>query len=457
MGKSLNDIKRDIALLTLNIECLDPGSKHSAIGHLEETIGLLKIGAEHDLATFANQDDAWMFIDDIFVDDIDYESNIGTVPVQDKEHHEKESFTDHRNNEDQIPNNEIKQEPVQQEPVVISLNPDTYQGQIASENDMIKCDPCNVYLPRSYTMKRHEEDPKHLANVTTDTTVPVKQIAKMSEPEESLKHIEKRSFSGSKSVEKDTERTPKLNENYSQAEVGMNLYQCPECPTQYNKKNSLVKHRFMHTGKFKCQKCKEPFTSKRGLIDHNRNPNNCLSLQKKRASRNNIAEPHRLKDGMNLYQCPECPKQYNKKNSLMKHRFMHTGKVKSQKCRAPFTSRKANPSNCLTLKKRRASRNSIAANKPTKKDTNTKKENKDISTQKSGLAKKDSSERSESTFPKQIIEMTVDKSPESEVSLNHMPSSKEGNTTATTHACKICLKQFNRKVQGVPKKTLDSV
>ena len=393
MGKSLNDIKRDIALLTLNIECLDPGSKHSAIGHLEETIGILKIGAEHDLATLANQnlteekqetklkvdlldnDDAWMFNDDSFIDDIDYESNNEMVPVQEKEHHENESFNDHRNNEDQIPNNEIKQEPVQQEPVVISLNPDTYHGKIDSGNDMLKCDPCNVYLPRAYTMKRHEEDPKHLANVNTDSTVTVKQIAQMSEPEESSKHIIKGSFSGSKLVEKDTDRTPKLNENYSQTEVGMNLYQCPECPTQYNKKNSLMKHRFIHTGKFMCQKCKAPFTSRRGLKFHIRNP-----------------------------------------------------------------------SNCLTLKKRRAPRNSTAANKHSKKEANTKKENKNILTQEVGLAKSYLSERNESTPPKQIIEMTVDKSPESEESLIHMPSSKEGNTTATTHVCKICLKQFNRKL-----------
>ena len=50
MGKNLNDIKKDIALLTLDqrlcvllaldIECLDPASKNSAIVHLEETIGL---------------------------------------------------------------------------------------------------------------------------------------------------------------------------------------------------------------------------------------------------------------------------------------------------------------------------------------------------------------------------------------------------------------------------------
>ena len=55
MGKSLNDIKSLIALLTLQIEYLDPASKHAAIVHLEEAIGLLKIRAEHDLETLENQ------------------------------------------------------------------------------------------------------------------------------------------------------------------------------------------------------------------------------------------------------------------------------------------------------------------------------------------------------------------------------------------------------------------
>ena len=165
MGKSLSDIKSLIELLTLEIEYLDPSSKHAAIVQLEEAIGLLKIRAKHDLETLVNQNlteekqdssdkkDAWMFNDDTFVDDIDYESNNETFTVQEK----KPQGNNEERKEHQIPNNEIKQEPANQEPVVISLNPATFHGEIASENDMLKCDPCNVYLPKSYTMKRHED------------------------------------------------------------------------------------------------------------------------------------------------------------------------------------------------------------------------------------------------------------------------------------------------------------
>ena len=216
MGKSLDDIKRDIALLTLDIECLDPDSKHSAIAHLEETIDLLKLGAEHDLASLANQDlseenqqtkeddepskdeNSWMFNDDTFIDDIDYETNNTleeSVPVQENKQPENDSNIDQVEKMEistqQIPNNEIKQEPVNQEPVVISLNPDNFQGQIDRVNDMFKCEPCDVYLPRSFTLQRHEEDPKHQARVAT---IPVFQTNEKSvdeSPEGDFKSIDK--------------------------------------------------------------------------------------------------------------------------------------------------------------------------------------------------------------------------------------------------------------------------
>ena len=44
-GKSLSEIKRDVALVTLDIEGLDPDTKHLAILHLEETIDLLMLGS----------------------------------------------------------------------------------------------------------------------------------------------------------------------------------------------------------------------------------------------------------------------------------------------------------------------------------------------------------------------------------------------------------------------------
>ena len=373
MSKTLNVIKRDIALLTLDIECLDPASKYTAIVHLEEAINLLKIGAEHDLAASAIHNlseekqetklkDDWMFNNDTFID----ESNNETFPVQEKEHRENENTTGQELLEEkvlnQIPNNEVKPEPVNQEPVVISWNPDAYYGQVANENNMLKCDLCNVYLPRSYTLKRHEEEPQHLARVSTVQTA---------------KHVE--------------EKSPEKNLKVSKSKTSAHI--CNICQKQYRGRKDLLQHKNMHTERYKCQKCKEPFSRRSRLERHNRNPENCLKIAKIRSSisvpsANKITIKYRIKKetttsneesfqdelGMNFYQCPECPNQYNKKNSLMVHRVMHTGKYKCQKCKETFQSRSKlekhinNPNSCLILKKIRASRNDIITRKSIKID-----------------------------------------------------------------------------------------
>ena len=257
MGKNLNDIKKDIALLTrdqglcillaLDIERLDPASKHSAIVHLEETIGLLKI--EHDLniieqnlpegksETISKEDDssekedAWMFNSNTFVDDINNDSNNETV--QEKEPSENESSIEHGKNKERdkglhrTPKNEIKHEPAYQEPVVISLNPGAFQGQIDSKNDMLKCDLCNVYLPRSYSMKRHEEDPQHLERVTT---APPKNKEELSV---------------------DASRKESITNN---SILTGTAHICDICQRQFKSKENLRKHKIVHSEKYKCQR-----------------------------------------------------------------------------------------------------------------------------------------------------------------------------------------------------------
>ena len=164
MGKNLNDIKKDIALLTLYIKLLDPASKHSAIVHLfEESIGLLK--SEHNLDKVEqslpkdkselllkdDKEDTWIFNNDTFVDDIGYESNKETAPVQEKESSENKSSIEPGKNEERdkglhkTPQSEIKEEPANQQPDVISLNPGTFHGKIANEYDMIREDIYNLY------------------------------------------------------------------------------------------------------------------------------------------------------------------------------------------------------------------------------------------------------------------------------------------------------------------------
>ena len=151
---------------------------------------------------------------------------------------------------------------------------------------------------------------------------------------------------------------------------------CNICQKQYKNRKTLQQHQNIHTGKHKCQKCNAPFMSMSKLKSHYRDPNNCLTIQEIRSWKNVIANKFSENDarkekepqpevGKNCFQCPECPNQYNKKNSLMVHRVMHTGKYKCQKCKETFQSRSKlkkhinNPNSCLILKKIRASRNVI--------------------------------------------------------------------------------------------------
>ena len=371
MGKSLSDIKSDIALLTLDIECLEPDSKHSAIAHLEETIDLLKLGAEHDLASLANQDSSeekqqiqdkddsskdentWMFNDDTFIDDIDYESNQfleESVPVQEEVHAEG-------NNEkmeistQQIPNNEIKQEPVNQEPVVISLNPNSFHGQIDNVNDMFKCDPCDVYLPRSFTL-RHEQDPKHQARASTVSALQTNEKLVDESLDESFKQmpiltdsnvtkkstkssIENEIVSDPELANKDTEGTTTLVNQIKLKGVDKKMLQCPECPVQYNNRRSLTRHKIMHTGKYKCQRCEAPFSQRGQLDNHSRNPESCLKLQKIRSTKF-VRFEVKTQKGL-LLQCPECSRFYSNENSLRNHMPIHTDKYKCPRCESRFT------------------------------------------------------------------------------------------------------------------------
>ena len=144
----------------------------------------------------------------------------------------------------------------------------------------------------------------------------------------------------------------------------------------------------MHTGKFKCQRCKAPFSERNKLDIHSRNPENCLKLQRIRSFPIVPAKPELMKQGTErttllnksiqplvltpdlqgkssqsvgadskILQCPDCPKQYLKLDSFREHKIMHTGRFKCQRCGAPFSSRsKLNkhsriPESCINLQK----------------------------------------------------------------------------------------------------------
>ena len=75
--------------------------------------------------------------------------------------------------------------------------------------------------------------------------------------------------------------TPNLQGESSPTEgAGSKVLQCPECPKKYLKLDSFREHKIMHTGRFKCQRCGAPFSSRSKLNKHSRIPESCIKLQK---------------------------------------------------------------------------------------------------------------------------------------------------------------------------------
>ena len=119
MMKSFNDIKKIIALLTLEIKSLDPTSKYSAIIHLEETIDILKLEALKELPQYEED----IKDEDISSDNLDdyenmimndYEKIESSTPDEANDNRiEKNhvSSTCHQELNEEIVNTDIKEEP----------------------------------------------------------------------------------------------------------------------------------------------------------------------------------------------------------------------------------------------------------------------------------------------------------------------------------------------------------
>ena len=276
MVKSLNEIKRDICLLTLDIKCLDLSSKKAAIAQLEETIDLLKIETEH------------------------LENN-GTVPFQEEEHHKHKSSIDQRNNKEM----EVLQQIPQQEHVneeTISLDPDTFHSQTTSINvkqtaqklvdkSLEKesnateieyiCNICQKQYKNRKTLLQHKNihTGKHKCH---KCKAPFMSMSKLNnhyrDPNNCLTIQEIRSWRNviaTKFSENDARK-----EKEPQPEVGKKIFQCPECPNHYKTMYYLRKHKLTHIGKYKCHMCEATFVERSKLNIHTKDPKNCRNLPK---------------------------------------------------------------------------------------------------------------------------------------------------------------------------------
>ena len=268
MAKTLNDIKRDIALLTLDIECLDQGSKYSAIVHLEETIVLLKLGTGHDLVKAKDGDNG------------NGQQSLESSSLE-------------------IPSIKFEQE---------------------KTFEMVECKICNVYFPESHLLKKHEEDYQHQASIDSDlisTTCNLcgKQcksrnnlldhkmmhmgkyccprckapfprrrnlLRHFKNPESCIKLKKIRSLKNYQAETLEQLKAVLPSNNNSTSIISLNTSVTTSTTTypqgETNDKNKEQVD-FLQSSNC-CPRCKERFPSRSKLLRHSKNPENCKKLQK---------------------------------------------------------------------------------------------------------------------------------------------------------------------------------
>ena len=296
MIKSFNEIKKSIALLTLEIKGLDPTTKYSAIVHLEETVDLLKLEAlkelpEEDIKTedtFSNNvdydDDD---VDDDYDDDEDTESNTSNEPVPASEYlpvekslYNSDTNCDDDKTEDNHSNNSNANQELIDEPALASPQIGQSSSILFGEFHQIREEETSTNVttieikeePRSRSAEEEhpspsetvvtvdEDDPKHQAGVAT--VLDIQTNAKIVD----------------ESLEESFKQMPISTESIVTKHI------CTICQKQFQNRFALGRHRNMHTGKYRCPTCKATFGRRRSLETHCESPENCLKVKNIRSS-----------------------------------------------------------------------------------------------------------------------------------------------------------------------------
>ena len=317
-AKSLNEIRRDISLVTLDIESLNHESKEMAIRHLKETIDLLQLGS-HNKRVNQDADTEESPEKKIRLDPKNHESIIndvdeykltkilygGLIPSCDLcsstfvtvgalDTHMKANHADIKQGGENVKDihniNTIMENPSE---------------TIENVDEMYKCDQCDVYLPKSFPFQKHEEDLNHQARIALAGMQVVGEDVSISQ----ITNIEVEIM--------DPKKQPDIT------------FTCGDCGIKYNNRKSYFEHLNIHSDKFKCMnECQQRFRSLTKLKTHD-----C----KKVTERLKVKES--IESGKDTFNCVECGKKYTNKNSYSIHLNVHTDKFKCEgKCQQRFAS-----------------------------------------------------------------------------------------------------------------------
>ena len=262
--KSLSEIKRDVALITLDIENLDPGKKVAAIIHLKETIDILQLGTKKRFKE----------------DPEDKESPEKKIKLDPKQEFSDKDWMIMSKVEEATKTDDNDEE-------IISFTKFLYRGMIPT------CQICSSTFITVGALDSHMK--ANHADIKQEKTF----INELENVEEIVNELEP-----AKTIDL------VADENAASVSVQTSLemddsgfYNCHEtgCVSRFTNKKSLKNHFNIHTDRFKCSGCQQPFMSNFFLKSHKKNPINCEKILRIREKlrQNKVFEATKLLNEMN--------------------------------------------------------------------------------------------------------------------------------------------------------------
>ena len=310
LSKSLEEVKSDISLLTQDIYTLDDISRTAALSHLNETIGLLRMGSATDDTAESlsppkkiklEEDDSlensaasaveWLINTDTFMDEVD--SKIEEDAVKLENEIEQESVAEKLYNgvkptcnlcgmvfinvgslDAHCKNNHEDFQQQQQH-----LDHPKLQKDMEGHMSNIKCEICDVTFSRHANLRRHKERVNH-KNKVRALMVSQEDIGSYSTeltPENKV-------YSDAHNNTYNTFMDMEASWDTENFQIASNYESSGNFNTDetlgYSHIETHSKEMQNNPDEYKCLKCEQPFNSSNNLEYHNKNPINCEKILK---------------------------------------------------------------------------------------------------------------------------------------------------------------------------------
>ncbi|XP_037548941.1 zinc finger protein 480 [Nematolebias whitei] len=113
---------------------------------------------------------------------------------------------------------------------------------------------------------------------------------------------------------------------------GQKPFSCDLCDRRFFVKNSLYKHKRIHTGQkpFSCDLCERKFFVKGNLKNHMRihtgqKPFSCDLCERRFSVKSSLKNHMKIHTGQKPFSCDLCERRFSEKSTLKKHMITHTG------------------------------------------------------------------------------------------------------------------------------------